>query len=197
VKSRVIPRECRRDLEVVAASPHTVAPRSGRPGARGFGCVVFNHPSPPCQRRLGPSSLKVTALRDGEKQDFEVVLDEFPEDSAIANYSGGGRSQRDDLFPEGSPLQGIKVMDSDSAPEEYRVPEDIKGAVVVGIDSDSKAAQSGLRVGDVILEVNRERVKSGREAVEAARGLEGRALLRVWSQGGTRFLVVGGNGPRR
>jgi len=148
------------------------------------------------QRRPG-SSLKVTALRDGEKQDFEVVLDEFPEDSAIANYSGGGRSQRDDLFPEGSPLQGIKVMDSDSAPEEYRVPEDIKGAVVVGIDSDSKAAQSGLRVGDVILEVNRERVKSGREAVEAARGLEGRALLRVWSQGGTRFLVVGGNGPRR
>ena len=88
-------------------------------------------------------------------------------------------------------------MDSESAPDEYRVPEDINGALVVGIKSDALAAQSGLRVGDVILEINRERVNSGREAVEAARGLEGRALLRVWSQGGTRFLVVGGKGPRR
>lgn len=148
------------------------------------------------QRRPG-SSLKVTALRDGKKQDFEVVLDEFPEDPAMASYGGEGRGQRDDLFPKDSPMEGVQVMDSGSAPEEFRVPEDLKGALVVGIDSNAIAAQSGLRVGDVILEINRERVKSGREAVEAARGLEGRALLRVWSQGGTRFLVVGGRGPRR
>ncbi len=150
------------------------------------------------EKRPG-SKLNVTVLRDGNRMDFEVELDEFPEDPAMASYgSPYGPSARDDRFPKNSALEGVQVMDSEKAPDEFRLPDDLRGAVVVDIQSESIAAESGLQVGDVILEINRERVRSGREAVEAARGLEGRTLLRVWSRGVTRFLVIGGRGgPRR
>lgn len=149
------------------------------------------------ERRPG-TKMNITVLREGERQELEVELDEFPEDPTVASYgSPYGAPDREDRFPKNSALEGVKVMDTDKAPDEFRLPEDLKGAVVVEIAGDSVAAVSGLQVGDVILEINRDRVRGAREAVEASRGLEGRTLLRVWSRGVTRFLVIGGRAPRR
>jgi serine protease Do len=48
-----------------------------------------------------------------------------------------------------------------------------------------------LRPGDVILEINRQRVTTADEAVQRSEKIKGdRVLLRVWSGGGSRYLVV-------
>ena len=59
------------------------------------------------------------------------------------------------------------------------------------VDAASPAAAAGLRPGDVVLEINRQRVTSADEAVARSQEIKGdRVLLRVWGGGGSRYLVV-------
>jgi hypothetical protein len=42
----------------------------------------------------------------------------------------------------------------------------------------------------VILEINRESVKNSEDAIAMTEDLKGDVLLRVWSRGGSRFVVL-------
>ena len=61
-------------------------------------------------------------------------------------------------------LKGITVetLDSDTA-QQLQLPESTKGVVVTGVDPSSPTADSGLRKGDVIQEVNHAPVKNAAE----------------------------------
>ena len=62
---------------------------------------------------------------------------------------------------------------------------------MTGIEADSPAYEAGLRVGDVILEINRQKVSNARDVVDLSRKAKGnRALLRVWGRGGGHFIVI-------
>jgi serine protease Do len=53
------------------------------------------------------------------------------------------------------------------------------------------AFEAGLREGDVIREINRKPVTAAKDAVAMTRQLKDKTiLLRVWSKGGSRYLVV-------
>jgi serine protease Do len=65
------------------------------------------------------------------------------------------------------------------------------GVVVTDIEEGGQAAQEGIRVGDLIREVNRQPVQTAaefRRRVSAATGDV--VLLRVWSNAGKRNLFV-------
>ena len=69
--------------------------------------------------------------------------------------------------------------------------------IVVGIDgSDSslRAASyaAGLRPGDVVTEIDRKPVTNAEEAVKLSENVKNKSsiLLRVWSKGGSHYLVV-------
>ena len=71
------------------------------------------------------------------------------------------------------------------------------GALVTSIDPNSTAAEAGLHEGDVILEIDRQKIKNAQEAIDISEKIKDGAeiLLRVWSAGrdgtGTaRFLMV-------
>jgi len=74
---------------------------------------------------------------------------------------------------------------------QLKVPSQIKGAVIVSLDEDSVAYDAGLRQGDVILEINRQPVKNADQATALCAKPESKvSLVKVWSRGGTRFIVV-------
>jgi serine protease Do len=90
----------------------------------------------------------------------------------------------------------VIVSDIDaSTRRQMNLPRNVQGALVTRVEPDSAAAKAGLLEGDVILEIGHEKVENATDAVRLADRVEGdQILLRIWSEGGTRYLVV--NEPR-
>jgi serine protease Do len=135
------------------------------------------------------AKVPVEVLRDGTTKTLSVQLKEFPRNEIASSSRRGndGGSEAEET------LKGVVVGDIHArAREQLNIPGDLKGAIVTDIDEDSAAYEAGLREGDVILEINRKPVGSADEAVElsAKNDKKGSVLLRVWSRGGTRYVVV-------
>jgi len=126
----------------------------------------------------------VKISRDGKVQELEVTLKEFPQDKALAKGKAApGES--------GDVTDGITVDDLNAAArQQFNIPNNIKGALVVDVAPDSPGYEAGLRPGDVIVEMNRKTVRNSEEAVALSEGLKDDVLLRVWSRGGTRYVVL-------
>lgn len=126
----------------------------------------------------------VKVSRDGKVKELEVKLKEFPQDKQLAKGKASP-GQSDDV------TDGITVDDlTAEARQQFDIPGKVKGAVVTDVEPNSPAADAGLRPGDVILEINKKAVKNAEDAVAASDGLKEDALLRVWSRGGSRFVVL-------
>ena len=69
----------------------------------------------------------------------------------------------------------------------FNIPNNVTGAIVTDIDSDSVAYEANLRIGDVIQEINQKPIRNAPEAVTLTDKLtQDRFLLRVWSPNGAR-----------
>ena len=88
-------------------------------------------------------------------------------------------------------MKGITVetLDSDTA-QQLQLPEATKGVVVTGVDPSSPAADSGLRKGDVIQEVNHQPVKNAAEFEAAMSKSEKSGTLLLVNRGGTTVFVA-------
>ena len=132
------------------------------------------------------TEVQVRVLRDGKEKSFKLTVGTLPGEETLAS---GGSNRGDDGV-----LDGVGVSDlTASVRREFGVPERIEGALVTDVDPTSAAAEAGLVPGDVILEINRTRVRSAEEAVRLTERTEDpRTLLRIWSRttGSVRFLVV-------
>ena len=125
---------------------------------------------------------------------LSATLGELPQEA----MAGRGRNPGEQgSQPGADALDGVEVADLDaSVRRQLSIPRSLQGALVVNVDADSDAAQAGLAQGDVILEINRQRVRNADEAVALSEKVKGtRILLRVWSRsgagpGGTRYVVV-------
>jgi serine protease Do len=134
------------------------------------------------------AKVSVKALRAGSEKTFTVTLKQMPDNLAA---SGPANSPA----PDPSALQGVTVGDIDpAARRQFDLPSGLEGALVMNVAPDSRAAAAGLRQGDVIQEINRQTVRHAGDAIAATSGLRGKPiLLRVWSQGGSHYVVVNEN----
>lgn len=72
--------------------------------------------------------------------------------------------------------------------KDFDIPPDVRKPVIVKVGEDSVAAQSGLLVGDVVLDVNRREVNTPGEVIKNLK--KGTNTLRVYRQGAILFLML-------
>lgn len=132
------------------------------------------------------TEVELEVIRDGKTRNLTVKLGELPKEGLAR---AGGGLQRGS---SGDVLDGVTVDDLDGRTRrQFNIPNSVEGALVVNVDPDSPAAAAGLRPGDVIVEINRRPVANADDAIQMSRRIDGdTVLLRVWSQGGSRYLVV-------
>jgi serine protease Do len=113
-----------------------------------------------------------------------ATLAELPEQA--------GKSIRGDIGGQPGALDGLSLEDlNPSMRQKLDVPPSVKsGVVVTEIAPGSPASDSGLRPGDVVIEVNKAPVADVGAFKQAYSKAKDRALLRVVRGGMTMFIVV-------
>lgn len=131
------------------------------------------------------SKVPIEVMREGSPRKLEVTVGQLPGTERLAkNDTENGQDT--------GTLKGVAVSDLDNqAREQFKVPHDVKGAVVTEVQPDSPAAEAGLKPGDVIESINRKPVTNAEQAVELTQNAKDpHTLLRVWSDGGSHYVVV-------
>src|SRR6267154_4846073 len=128
------------------------------------------------------ADVKLKIMRDGKEKDMTVKLGELPNPQEQAKAEDG--TSKDAL--EGVTLENL---DAESA-KELGLSPNTKGVVVTDISPSSPEAESGLRRGDVIQEVNHQPVKNVSELNEAIHKAGKNPLLLVNRQGNTLFIAA-------
>jgi Do/DeqQ family serine protease len=125
---------------------------------------------------------RVTILREGKKETIEVPLGEMPaDDPVVASRTG--------------PQWGLTVQPiTPELARQFKL-SGPGGVLVSEVEDDTPAARAGIRAGDVILEVNRQRVRDVKGFEDAlARGATGGGssdpLLLVQRDGRTQYIVM-------
>jgi serine protease Do len=135
--------------------------------------------------RIAPGeTASVKVLRDGSAKTLEVTVRELPSEPNLARADQPGENTE--------ALKGVTVADLDrQARRQFDIPEHVTGALVADVEPDSSAGEAGLRPGDVLLEINRQPVRSAEDAVRLSEKPKGKTtLVRVWRDGGSRYVVV-------
>lgn len=130
------------------------------------------------------SSVRLKVLRDGKTQEVAVQLGAFPSKEERASA---------DKEHSDSALQGVTVENlTPETAQELKLPAATTGVVVDEVSPASRAADAGLRTGDVIQEVNHQSVKSVKEFSQAvgASKKDDPVLLLVDREGTTMFVAV-------
>lgn len=129
-------------------------------------------------------------LREGKEQQLTATLGEFTDEVRQAGLRKSEPTKADSL-------DGVEVADLDNQNRrQFGIPGSVRGALVTNVEENSASFKAGLRPGDVILEINRAAIRDADEAVKMSEALKGRALLRVWNNGGARYVVVDGGKNR-
>ena len=133
-------------------------------------------------------SRRVAALAPGEKIDvrvsresklrnIKVTLGERDGEEQVAEVDDEPANDNDSMGVE----LGVRISDLDDAlRDQYRIPDDVKGAVVTAVRPGSAGQEAGLRPGVVILEVDGADVKNAndlRAKIKNAKGAEKDAVL--------------------
>ncbi|MDR3701929.1 MAG: DegQ family serine endoprotease [Candidatus Sulfopaludibacter sp.] len=129
------------------------------------------------------TTVNVKVFRDGAEKTLPLTLAEMPTETAKNDQPDNSKSE--------DALQGITVQDVNArTARQLGLPPTAAGVVVTGVDPNSKAADSGLKRGDVIQEVNHKPVRNTSDFDAAMRNAKDTNLLLVNRQGNTMYLAV-------
>jgi serine protease Do len=128
-------------------------------------------------------SLKLKIFRNGKTQDVSAMTAELP----------GAKVERasNDKPGDSGALEGVSVQPLDpQTAQQDGLSANASGVVVTGVDPSSAAADSGLKEGDVIQEVNHNKVTGVDDFASAIKKSNGDSLLLVNRGGNKLYLAV-------
>jgi len=102
------------------------------------------------------TNVKVSALRDGKEENFQVALAELPE-----RKQAEGDDETDSTAAPSSGKFGLTLQNLTSdAAQKFGLEANDQGLLVTRVNPSGAAANAGIRQGDLIQEVNRKPVRS-------------------------------------
>jgi len=124
---------------------------------------------------------RITVLRDGDKKDIFVEVAKRTDDEVIAKKS---MNESDNL--------GIRVADmSPDVAQRFGYDEDTSGVIVVEVARGSKADTAGVSQGDLIVAVNRVKVKTVGDYLSAVQGIDdGKKVKLLLRRGRAGFIAL-------
>ena len=129
----------------------------------------------------------VKLVRDGAIKTVQLEIAQRKEEQASVQAPGRSQPQADG---EKDASLGIEVSDIDRQTAiQLGLPQGTKGVVIVNVDSDSSAAEEGLRPGDVITAVNRKPIDGKKQFLQEVKK-SGNSVLMNLVRGGSPVLVV-------
>ncbi|MCQ4158317.1 DegQ family serine endoprotease [Roseomonas sp. GC11] len=132
----------------------------------------------------------VTVWRGGREQNLDVTVAELPADQQVASASPAPQQAKPGSTIELSGL-GLKVAPiSPETKERFSLRDDARGVVVTDVAPGSSAAERGISAGDLIVEVQQNRVASPQEVQEQI------ARLRKQNRPSALMLIENGQGQR-
>ena len=138
------------------------------------------------------SEVGLKVIREGSTQTLKVTMAERP----------GDEEEEESTSPvprRGDGDTGIQLTDiNDRLRAEFSIPRSVQGAFVTQVSPAGRAHKAGFRSGDIIIEINRLKVKNTTEAVAQLRKQKSAAFqVRVWRDGSLRYLTVEAAGSNR
>lgn len=134
------------------------------------------------------STAKLSVLRDGKPMTVDVKLASFPDKEEKASLDNQARPGNSD-----APVLGVSIenLTPDTA-RQLKLPTSASGVVIGEVNPEGRAAEAGLRPGDVIEEVNHQAVKNVQDFKQAlAKSQKDDAiLLLVQREGNTIYLTA-------
>jgi serine protease Do len=128
------------------------------------------------------TTVKLGVMRGSKRMDINATLGELP---AEGKQPGG---------PQGAAPGALGMQVQPLTPDLARrldLPPGTPGVVITGLQPGSRAADAGLRPGDVIQEIDRQPVQSPNDLRQAIEKDRSKAhLLLVWREGETRYVAL-------
>jgi serine protease Do len=131
------------------------------------------------------SNVQIKVAREGKEKNLTVTVAERP-DRNRPKETPFFKKQ----YGQKAPFElGFEIADAnDQLRKEFELPKDIRKPIIVSVEARSKAAQSGLLPGDVILDVNRTEVNSTGDVTRNLK--KGTNTLRLFRDGSVIFLML-------
>jgi serine protease Do len=136
------------------------------------------------------TTVKIGLLRDGKDMTVQAKLgdsDSKPVKQAKADSSENAQAK--------APMSyGVTLAPlSPEARQQLGLNDDIKGALIAGVEPGSPADDQGLRTGDVLQQVGHEQISTPQQAsnqLKEAKKTNKPVLMKVFREGMTRFVAV-------
>lgn len=130
---------------------------------------------------MGPGrTADLTVYRNGKKQSIKVGLGEFPDEPVAEMSAGGGKP--------GGPLGVALSRMSEKLRQQHGIRSD-SGLIVTDIAPDSPLGRAGVRVGDVIVSVNNNKINTSDDFKKLTQSNR-RLLIRIERQGQFFFVSI-------
>ncbi|MCG8693002.1 MAG: DegQ family serine endoprotease [Minwuiales bacterium] len=133
---------------------------------------------------------EIKVWRDGKAKSLSVTPGDAPIRPKLAAAEQPPKANVEQLGKTGVAVANL----TDETRQRFDIPNDVSGVVIAQVDEASAAAESGLRVGDVVSSIALDPVEDAKQAANrfdtVTAGKQPVVLLKVLREGASQFIVL-------